>query len=139
MTIRLFTRSFKSGLRNGTRRGTRRAAGKLKTLSRRKVNRKFHRRKRIEGRMQNKGNTGASRPGEPPKRRTGAGYYSIESRPNAEGARTYSAKSKAPYMARFEFDRDPKWSRPWMKPAFTENKALLRKLIMTPVRRRLRK
>lgn len=67
---------------------------------------------------------GASRPGEPPKMRTGQGRYSIKAELRKRGkqivSRTYVDKKIAGYMAMYEFRQDGK-QRPFLKPGLMNN------------------
>lgn len=67
---------------------------------------------------------GASRPGEPPKRRTGEGRYSIKAELRLRGrkivSRTFVDKKIAPYMAMYEFRQDGQ-QRPFLKPGLMNN------------------
>ena len=68
---------------------------------------------------------GASRPGEPPKMRTGKGRDSIKAELNIKGkklqSRVYVEKKIANYMAMWEFRKDGK-GRPFLKPSIMNNK-----------------
>lgn len=68
--------------------------------------------------------SGASKPGEPPKMRTGKGRKSITAELRMKGkkpqARTYVDKKVAGYMAMWEFRQDGK-ARPFLKPAVENN------------------
>ena len=68
--------------------------------------------------------SGASKPGEPPKMRTGKGRKSITAELRMKGkkpqARTYVDKKVAGYMAMWEFRQDGK-GRPFLKPAVENN------------------
>lgn len=74
--------------------------------------------------VQASGDPGASRPGEPPKMRTGEGRYSIKAEVRQRGkqivSRTYVDKKVAPYMAMWEFRQDGK-QRPFLKPGLMNN------------------
>jgi len=67
---------------------------------------------------------GASRPGEPPKMRSGEGRYSIKAEVRQRGknivSRTYVDKKVAPYMAMWEFRQDGE-QRPFLKPGLMNN------------------
>ncbi len=75
---------------------------------------------------------GASRPGEPPKMRTGKGRSSIKAQLRLKGkkleSRVYVDKKIAPYMAIWEFRKDGK-ARPFLKPAVEDNKEEFGKVI----------
>ena len=68
--------------------------------------------------------SGASKPGEPPKMRTGKGRKSITAELRMKGnkpeARTYVDKKVAGYMAMWEFRQDGK-ARPFLKPSVENN------------------
>lgn len=70
------------------------------------------------------GDPGASRPGEPPKMRTGIGRSAIKAELRAQGkkivSRTYVDKKIARYMAMWEFRQDGK-ERPFLKPGLMNN------------------
>ena len=140
------SRQFNAEFRSAVSDGAVKAAGKLRTFARRKVNRKFFNRigrKAKATRAKKDNNTGASKPGEPPKRRSGKGFYSIEKSRNvgtrkAPEARTYTSKSKAPYMSQYEFG-PLNQRRPWLRPAFKENTRELSKILTTPAKAVLRK
>jgi hypothetical protein len=79
------------------------------------------------------GDTGGSRPGEPPKMRTGKGRSSIVAELRRKGkykieSRVYVDKKIAPYMALWEFRPDKK-QRPFLKPSVQENLRLLGQVI----------
>ena len=87
---------------------------------------------------------GASKPGEPPKMRTGDGRKSIKAelitnQKNAHDikARTYVDKKIAPYMALWEYRPDGK-ARPFLKPSLEGNKSLFGAAIGKNLRRKLR-
>ena len=67
---------------------------------------------------------GASKPGEPPKMRSGEGRYSIKAELRLRGkkivSRTYVDKKIAPYMAMWEFRQDGE-QRPFLKPGLMNN------------------
>lgn len=67
---------------------------------------------------------GASRPGEPPKLRSGQGRYSIKAEVRQRGkqivGRTYVDKKIAKYMAMWEFRQDGQ-QRPFLKPGLMNN------------------
>jgi hypothetical protein len=75
---------------------------------------------------------GASRPGEPPKMRTGKGRTAIKAQLRLKGkkleSRVYVDKQIAPYMAIWEFRKDGK-QRPFLKPAVEDNKETFGKVI----------
>ena len=75
---------------------------------------------------------GASRPGEPPKMRTGKGRSSIKAQLRMSGkklnSRVYVDKKIAGYMAMWEFRKDGK-GRPFLKPAVEDNKETFGKII----------
>ena len=133
------TDAFVADMESAAAIGAGRAAGKLRTFARRKVNRKFHKKKKKVV----TGNTGASRPGESPKRRTGRGRLSIEKTRNLGTRkhprfRTYSSKSKAPYMSQYEFGPISQ-RRPWLEPAVSENESELAEILITPAKRKMKK
>lgn len=68
--------------------------------------------------------SGASKPGEPPKMRTGKGRKSITAELRMKGkepqARVYVDKKVAGYMAMWEFRQDGK-ARPFLKPSVENN------------------
>jgi len=77
--------------------------------------------------------TGGSRPGEPPKMRTGKGRSSISAELRRKGkykleSRVFVDKKIAPYMALWEFRPDKK-QRPFLKPSVQENLELLGRVI----------
>jgi hypothetical protein len=80
---------------------------------------------------------GASRPGEPPKMRTGKGRSSIKAQLRLKGkkleSRVYVDKKIAPYMAMWEFRNDGK-GRPFLKPAIEDNKEAFGKVIGTELK-----
>jgi len=84
---------------------------------------------------------GASKPGEPPRRRTGKGWQSITAELRMKGkkpeARTFVDKKIAPYMAMWEFRPDDK-QRPFLKPAVNDNITLLGREIGDSLRQTLR-
>jgi hypothetical protein len=84
---------------------------------------------------------GASRPGEPPKMRTGKGRKSITAELRMKGkkpeARTYVDKKVAEYMAMWEFRQDGK-QRPFLKPAVEDNLNLLGQEIGNAMKQQLR-
>ena len=84
--------------------------------------------------VQSEADRGSSRPGEPPKMRTGVGRSSIKAELRRRGAsktsrgklesRTYVDKKIAPYMALWEF-RPDKEQRPFLKPGVEKNANLI--------------
>ena len=70
------------------------------------------------------GDPGASRPGEPPKLRTGKGRSAIRAQLRMSGkkltSRVYVDKRTAGYMAMWEFRKDGK-QRPFLKPSVENN------------------
>jgi hypothetical protein len=80
---------------------------------------------------------GASRPGEPPKMRTGKGRSSIKAQLRLKGkkleSRVYVDKKIAPYMAMWEFRNDGE-GRPFLKPAVDDNKEAFGKVIGTELK-----
>lgn len=140
--VRLNNRAFEAMMNGGTDAGVIVAARRLRTLARKKVNRKYFKSKRVrrDGRQVTvKEKTDASKPGEPPKRRTGAGFRSIEARKVERGvARTYVNKRKAPYMAMYEYG-PPDIRRPFLAPTLEENQRELMQLIVSPVKSRMRR
>ena len=88
---------------------------------------------------------GASRPGEPPKMRTGTGRSAIKAqlvtskrRRHDVSARVYVDKRRAAYMAMWEYRKDGQ-GRPFLKPSLENNRAMLGGMIGTTLRRKLRK
>lgn len=82
---------------------------------------------------QSAGDTGGSKPGEPPKMRTGKGRSSIMAELRRKGkykieSRVFVDKKIAPYMALHEFRPDKK-QRPFLKPSVEENLQLLGRVI----------
>lgn len=75
---------------------------------------------------------GASRPGEPPKLRTGKGRSAIKAQLRLKGqkleSRVYVDKKIAPYMAMWEFRKDGK-GRPFLKLSVENNKDQFGKII----------
>lgn len=75
---------------------------------------------------------GGSRPGEPPKMRTGKGRSSIKAQMRLKGkkleSRVYVDKKTAHYMAMWEFRKDGQ-GRPFLKPAVEDNQQELGKVI----------
>lgn len=142
--IRLNVKGFEALLTGGTDTGVTKAANKCRTFARRKAGRPFHKKKRVRvnGKQVTKYLRGdASKPGESPKKRvTGKGQKAIESRKIAKGvARTYVNGRMAPYMKFYETTADVTKRRPFLAPAVTENQKELFKLIVTPVKRRMRR
>lgn len=87
---------------------------------------------------------GASRPGEPPKMRTGRGRDSIKaelisdkSNQHNVTSRVYVDKKEAAYMAMWEYRQDGK-QRPFLKPALEDNQKMLGDLIGKRLRSKLR-
>jgi hypothetical protein len=83
--------------------------------------------------VQAAGDTGGSKPGEPPKMRTGKGRSSIKAELRRKGkykieSRVYVDKKIAPYMALHEFRPDSK-RRPFLKPSVEQNLQLLGNVI----------
>ena len=83
--------------------------------------------------LQAAGDTGGSKPGEPPKMRTGKGRSSIKAELRRKGkykieSRVYVDKKIAPYMALHEFRPDSK-RRPFLKPSVEQNLQLLGNVI----------
>lgn len=80
---------------------------------------------------------GASKPGEPPKMRTGKGRSSIKAQLRLKGkkleSRVYVDKKIAGYMAMWEFRKDGK-GRPFLKPAVEDNKEAFGKVIGTELK-----
>jgi len=82
---------------------------------------------------------GASKPGEPPKMRTGRGRNSIRAaevrgtgsygRKLKPAARTFVDKKIAGYMAMWEFRKDGK-ARPFLAPSYRANKKILQGVLM---------
>jgi hypothetical protein len=85
--------------------------------------------------------SGASKPGEPPKMRTGKGRKSITAELRMKGkkpeARTYVDKRVAPYMAMWEFRQDGE-QRPFLKPAVQNNLNLFGAEIGNALKQQLR-
>jgi hypothetical protein len=75
---------------------------------------------------------GASKPGEPPKMRTGKGRSAIKAQLRLKGkkleSRVYVDKKIAGYMAMWEFRKDGK-GRPFLKPAVEDNKEAFGRVI----------
>lgn len=90
---------------------------------------------------QSSDNRGSSRPGEPPRMRTGKGRQSITAELRMKGkkpeARTFVDKKVASYMAIWEFRPDNK-QRPFLKPAVNDNITLLGREIGDSLRQTLR-
>jgi hypothetical protein len=86
--------------------------------------------------------TGASRPGEPPRIRTGKGRSAIfaEAKFNGKGnkveSRVYVDKAVAPYMAMWEFRKDGK-QRPFLKPALQQSLAQISPAIANSLQQQL--
>lgn len=85
--------------------------------------------------------SGSSKPGEPPKMRTGKGRKSITAELRMKGkkpeARTYVDKKVAGYMAMWEFRQDGK-ARPFLKPAVENNLNMFGQEIGNSLRQQLR-
>lgn len=87
---------------------------------------------------------GASRPGEPPKMRSGKGRMAIKSqlishrtkRDNIT-SRVYVDKRKAGYMAMWEYRRDGE-QRPFLKPAMRNNSKMLGSIIGRKLKSKLK-
>lgn len=142
--IKLNVRGLEALLTGGTDTGVTKAANKCRTFARRKAGRPFYKAKRVRvnGKQQTKYiSLGASKPGESPKKRkTAKGQKSIESRKIAKGvARTYVNGRKSPYMKFYETTTDTTKRRPFLAPAVTENQQELFLLMVTPVKRRMRR
>lgn len=132
--LRLFKqlkRRTKTGLRI-SRKTFKRLSKAYQLRGKKLRQRRSERRKEIKGAfdtsrsriVQASGDPGASRPGEPPKMRTGEGRYSIKAEVRQRGkqivSRTYVDKKVAPYMAMWEFRQDGK-QRPFLKPGLMNN------------------
>lgn len=80
---------------------------------------------------------GASRPGEPPKMRTGKGRDSIKAEFRKRGnkliSRVYVDKKIAPYMAMWEFRQDGQ-QRPFLKPALMNNLNMIGETVGTELK-----
>ena len=145
--IKTYEKQFAAAMEGGIAEGNLAAARKQRTYSRQTVNRKYKQKLRKREREKTGREhriTGASQPGEPPKRRSGKGRMSIDARRMKGGtdARTWSSKSKAPYMSMWEFappNHPTRAQRPWLRPAFEEHKHELAKIMVTPVKKKLRK
>lgn len=88
---------------------------------------------------------GASKPGEPPKKRTGKGQSAIKAqlvshktRQHDVAARTYIDKRTAAYMALWEYRNDGE-GRPFLSPSFKNNKQLLSAGLGKRLKRKLNK
>ena len=85
--------------------------------------------------------SGSSKPGEPPKMRTGKGRKSITAELRMKGkkpeARTYVDKKVAGYMAMWEFRRDGK-ARPFLKPSVENNLNMFGQEIGNSLKQQLR-
>lgn len=142
--VRFNVRGFDALLTGGLEKGVTKAANKCRTFARRKAGRPFYKAKRV--RRNGKQITtyvsqGASKPGESPKKRkTAKGQKSIESRKTGKGvARTYVNGRKSPYMKFYETTSDRSVRRPFLAPAVEENKDELAKIMVEPVKRRMRR
>lgn len=87
---------------------------------------------------------GASRPGEPPKRRSGKGRDAIQAqlithkkKASKIAARTYVNKRQAAYMAMWEYRKDGK-ARPFLKPSVENNRGMLGDIIGRSLKKQLR-
>lgn len=128
------TDRFVAAMNGGVASGTIAAARKLRTFTRRKVAKKYKPPRRNAQRDEN-----ASRPGEPPKRRTGRGRRSIQAKKVGRyEAKTFANKSVAWYFPMYEFG-PTRLRRPYLLPALRENKSELARIVVTPVRRRIRR
>lgn len=80
---------------------------------------------------------GASRPGEPPKMRTGKGRESIKAEFRKRGSqlisRVYVDKKIAPYMAMWEFRQDGQ-QRPFLRPALMNNLNMIGETVGTQLK-----
>ena len=94
--------------------------------------------------LQAGGDKGASKPGEPPKMRTGTGRNSIRAA-EVHGktllggkrkpmAKTFVDKRIAKYMAIWEYRKDGK-ARPFLKPSYNRNKRMLGKLMAAELKK----
>lgn len=87
--------------------------------------------------------SGASNPGEPPKKRTGNGQKAISAelishkKKNEVFSRTYVDKRKAAYMAMWEYRKDGK-QRPFLKPSLEHNRKLLGDIIGQSLKQKLK-
>ena len=85
--------------------------------------------------------SGSSKPGEPPKMRTGKGRKSITAELRMKGkkpqARTYVDKKVAGYMAMWEFRQDGK-ARPFLKPSVENNLNMFGQEIGNSLKQQLR-
>lgn len=83
------------------------------------------------------GDTGASKPGEPPKMRTGKGRRAIKAQLRMRGkkleSRVYVDKKIAPYMAMWEFRQDGQ-QRPFLRPALMNNLNMIGETIGTQLK-----
>ena len=145
--IKTHEKEFMAVLEGGSAAGNLWAARTLRTYARQAVNRKY--KKKLRKREREKTGkthviTGASQPGEPPKRRSGRGRMSIDARrlQGGRGAKTWSSKRKAPYMSMWEFaprNHPTRPQRPWLRPTFEKYKHELAKIMVTPIKKKLRK
>ena len=94
--------------------------------------------------LQAGGDKGASKPGEPPKMRTGRGRNSIRAA-EVHGktllggkrkpmAKTFVDKRIAKYMAIWEYRKDGK-ARPFLKPSYRRNRRMLAKLMAAELKK----
>jgi len=85
--------------------------------------------------------SGSSKPGEPPKMRTGKGRKSITAELRMKGkkpqARTYVDKKVAGYMAMWEFRQDGK-ARPFLRPSVENNLNMFGQEIGNSLKQQLR-
>jgi len=155
-TVRAVKRFTKAGKKNTSKalRGARKAiqARKKKKLDRQRIQRKALKaaerartRRELIGDVSLVGasavetseDPGASRPGEPPRRRTGKGQSAIKAELFRQGkqvkSRVFVDKKIAPYMALWEFRPDNK-QRPFLKPTIDRNMNILGKIIGTELR-----
>ena len=88
--------------------------------------------------VQAAGDTGASRPGEPPKMRSGKGRSAIQAELRKRGSqvvgRTFVDKKIAPYMAMWEFRQDDQ-QRPFLKPGLENNMSTFRTTVGAELKR----
>lgn len=88
--------------------------------------------------VQATGDTGASRPGEPPKMRSGKGRSAIQAELRKRGSqvvgRTFVDKKIAPYMAIWEFRQDDQ-QRPFLKPGLENNMSTFRTTVGAELKR----
>lgn len=144
-----------------TAKATKRAAKKAKRVTRRTFKklskstqlrgkklrqRRQEARVRLSGRIdlskanvvQAAGDTGASRPGEPPKMRSGKGRSAIQAELRKRGSqvvgRTFVDKKIAPYMAIWEFRQDDQ-QRPFLKPGLENNMSTFRTTVGAELKR----